>query len=93
MATELAAGQDISDSGFLLLDRGHNAIAWRLFLADNATKSIDAQYFMWKNDRAGRLFLQRMQDAAERGVRVRVVIDDSMTESDPFYPRHVKSGA
>jgi putative cardiolipin synthase len=85
MATALAAEQDISDSGFLLLDRGHNAIAWRLFLADNATQSIDAQYFMWKNDRAGRLFLQRMLDAAERGVRVRLIIDDSMTESDPIY--------
>ena len=39
--------------------------------------------FLWKNDRAGRLFIQRLMDAAERGVRV--LIDDSMTESDPLY--------
>ena len=85
MTTALSSGRGITDSGFLLLDRGHNAVAWRLFLADNASKSIDAQYFLWKNDRVGRLFLQHMLDAAERGVRVRLVIDDSMTESDPIY--------
>ena len=38
-----------------------------------------------KNDRLSRLFIQRLMDAAERGVRVRVIIDDSMTESDPHY--------
>ena len=85
MTTALSSGRGITDSGFLLLDRGHNAVAWRLFLADTASKSIDAQYFLWKDDRVGRLFLQHMLDAAERGVRVRLVVDDSMTESDPLY--------
>jgi putative cardiolipin synthase len=85
MTTALSADQESTESGFLLLDRGHNAVAWRLFLADNAAKSIDAQYFLWKDDRVGRVFLQHMLDAAERGVRVRLVIDDSMTESDPLY--------
>jgi putative cardiolipin synthase len=85
ISTALSAGRGSTDSGFLLLDRGNNAVAWRLFLADNATKTIDAQYFLWKNDRLGRLFLQHMLDAAERGVRVRLLIDDPMTESDPLY--------
>ena len=85
LAQQLAADRDDSESGFLLLDRGHNAIAWRLFMADNAVRTIDAQYFLWKNDRLGRLFIQRLMDAADRGVRVRVIIDDSMTESDPLY--------
>ena len=73
------------DSGFLVLDRGRDALSWRLILADAAEKSIDAQYFMWKNDAAGKVMMQRLLAAAERGVRVRVLIDDSMTASDPEY--------
>ena len=73
------------ESGFLLLDRGRDALTWRLIAADAAERSIDAQYFLWKNDAAGKVMIQRLLDAAERGVRVRVLIDDSMTESDPHY--------
>ena len=73
------------DSGFLLMDRGRTALAWRTILADAAEKSIDAQYFLWKDDEAGKIMMQRLLAAADRGVRVRVLIDDSMTESDPQY--------
>jgi len=72
-------------SGFLLLDRGRDALSWRTIIADEAEKSIDAQYFLWKDDEAGKVFMQRLMAAADRGVRVRVLIDDSMTESDPRY--------
>ena len=85
LATDLSSGRPDSESGFLLLDRGRNALAWRLFMADNAVRTIDAQYFLWKNDRLGRVLIQNLMDAAERGVRVRVIVDDSMTESDPTY--------
>ena len=85
MAETLATGKPDDESGFLLLDRGHNALAWRLFMADKAERTIDAQYFLWKNDRVGRLFTQHLLDAADRGVRVRLLVDDSMTESDPLY--------
>ena len=54
-------------------------------MADMAERTIDAQYFLWKNDRVGRLFTQHLLDAAERGVRVRLLVDDSMTGSDPLY--------
>ena len=83
-AAALAAGRG-GDSGFLLMDRGRTALAWRTILADAAEKSIDAQYFLWKDDAAGKIMMQRLMAAAERGVRVRVLIDDSMTESDPQY--------
>ncbi|MGB5392433.1 MAG: phospholipase D family protein [Thermoanaerobaculia bacterium] len=73
------------ESGFLLLDRGRDALSWRLILADAAEKSIDAMYFLWKNDASGKVLMQRLLAAAERGVRVRVLIDDSMTASDPEY--------
>ena len=85
LSSELSAGHDEKESGFLLLDRGRDALAWRLFMAEQATKSLDVQYFLWKNDSAGRSFIQRLMDAAKRGVRVRVIVDDSMTESDPLY--------
>ena len=84
VAAALAAGHG-GESGFLLLDRGRDALFWRTVLADAAEKSIDAQYFLWKDDAAGRILMQRLLGAAERGVRVRVLIDDSMTESDPEY--------
>jgi putative cardiolipin synthase len=83
-AAKMAAKRD-GQSGFLLLDRGRDALSWRTILADAAEKTIDAQYFLWKDDDAGRIMMQRLLAAAERGVRVRVLIDDSMTESDPEY--------
>jgi len=35
---------------------------WRLFMTDNAVRTIDAQYFLWKNDRVGRIFIQHLLD-------------------------------
>jgi putative cardiolipin synthase len=79
------AAEHGADSGFLLLDRGREAMSWRTILIDSAEKSIDAQYFLWKDDEAGKILMQRLLAAADRGVRVRVLIDDSMTDSDPEY--------
>ena len=83
-AATIASDHD-QNSGFLLLDHGRDALSWRLILADSAAKSIDAQYFLWKNDAVGKIIMQRLMKAADRGVRVRVLVDDSMTESDPMY--------
>ncbi|MFW2438920.1 MAG: phospholipase D family protein [Arenicellales bacterium] len=83
-AASIVAGHH-TESGFLLLDRGRDALSWRLILADAAEKSIDVMYFLWKNDESGQVLIQRMLAAAERGVRVRALIDDSMTDSDPEY--------
>lgn len=84
-AAESIAAAHAPESGFLLMDRGREALSWRAILADAAEQSIDAQYFLWKNDDAGKIVMQRLLAAADRGVRVRVLIDDSMTESDPHY--------
>ena len=83
-AAPISAGHD-GDSAFLLMDRGRDAFSWRAILAAAAEKSIDAQYFLWKDDVAGKVMMQRLMAAADRGVRVRVLIDDSMTDSDPQY--------
>jgi len=66
-------------SGFELLDRNEDGLRWRLALIDSATQSIDAQYFLWYGDAAGRLLVKRLLDAADRGVKVRMLVDDLNT--------------
>ena len=69
-------------SGFYLLPRGLDAFAARAALAYQAERSIDAQYYLLHSDLAGKLFLHALLQAAERGVRVRLLIDDMALSSD-----------
>ena len=64
------------ESGFLLFNTGEGAIQARVAMADVAQSSIDAQYFQWGRDTVGRVLLDRMMAAADRGVRVWLLIDD-----------------
>jgi len=66
-------------SGFELIDRNEDGLRWRLALIDSARHSIDLQYFTWFGDAAGRILLKRLLDAADRGVRVRMLVDDLNT--------------
>jgi cardiolipin synthase C len=66
-------------SGFKLLDRGEDALRWRLALIDSATQSIDTQYYLYHGDNTGLLFTSRLLEAADRGVKVRIIIDDMGT--------------
>lgn len=63
-------------SGFNLLQKPEDAMNWRLALLDHATQTVDIQYFLWEDDEAGRLLSNRVIDAAQRGVRVRILFDD-----------------
>ena len=63
-------------SGFRLLSLSTNALLSRITLADHAEKSIDLQYYIFKNDATGRLVAQHLLIAADRGVRVRLLLDD-----------------
>jgi putative cardiolipin synthase len=63
-------------SGFTLLEGNEEALTWRLALVDEATQSIDIQYFIWQGDEAGLLLFDRLLRAADRGVRVRLLVDD-----------------
>ena len=63
-------------SGFMLLDQGKAALDSRLALVALAEKSIDIQTYLWKQDTAGRLLAEGLLDAADRGVRIRVLLDD-----------------
>ena len=63
-------------SGAYPLNQGMEALAARVVLARAAEKSLDVQYYIWHNDDAGRLLLKELLDAADRGVRVRLLLDD-----------------
>ncbi len=63
-------------SGIAALDNGLDAFAARALLADAAVQSIDVQYYIWRGDLTGTLLLDALQRAAERGVRVRLLLDD-----------------
>ena len=63
-------------SGFRLLRSGLDAFVARAELADEAQRSIDAQYYLYHPDLTGALFTNHLLKAAERGVRVRLLIDD-----------------
>jgi putative cardiolipin synthase len=67
------------DSGFLLFNTGEGAIQARVALAEAAQTTLDAQYFEWAGDSIGRALLERVLAAADRGVRVRLLIDDYNT--------------
>jgi putative cardiolipin synthase len=64
-------------SGFVALNRGELALRWRLAFADIAQRSIDVQYYLWHGDASGMLLIARLLSAADRGVRVRLLIDDT----------------
>lgn len=70
------AGQDSSFSGFILLRNGDRALYERVALADMAEHTIDAQYYIWNDDKSGRFLAQTLVDAADRGVSVRILLDD-----------------
>ncbi len=63
-------------SGFYLLSEGEEAFAMRLALIETAEKSIDLQYYIWHDDLTGGVIYNRLLAAADRGVRVRVLLDD-----------------
>jgi len=67
---------DPSLSGVFLLDDPRTAFRARVYLASLAEKTLDLQYYLWKGDTTGRLLLHHAMQAADRGVKVRMLIDD-----------------
>ena len=73
-----AAGHSGLTGVNVLLD-GRDAFAARMMMADTAERSLDVQYYIWRNDTTGMLMLRALRAAAERGVRVRLLLDDNNT--------------
>lgn len=65
------------ESGVHPLQNAHDAYAARALMAQTAEKTLDVQYYIWKNDLTGTLMLKKIMDAADRGVRVRLLLDDN----------------
>jgi putative cardiolipin synthase len=70
------APEDASLSGTRLLANPREAFRARFGFAALAEKSLDLQYYLWKADITGQLLLFRALEAADRGVQVRILIDD-----------------
>lgn len=63
-------------SGIHTLSHPHDAFAARVLLARAAQRTLDVQYYIWRGDTTGTLLLGELLAAAERGVRVRLLLDD-----------------
>lgn len=64
------------DSSFRPLQNGVDALLTRIVLAEAAERSLDVQYYIWHDDLTGRHFAHALLRAADRGVRVRILLDD-----------------
>jgi cardiolipin synthase C len=64
-------------SGFRLFASGSDAFAVRVQMAKRAERTLDVQYFIFKDDDTGQLLMRAMLHAASRGVRVRILMDDT----------------
>lgn len=82
-AAHLAQTEHPGQTGVVPLARAHQALASRLKLADTSERSIDAMYYIWHLDDSGSLLLDALRRAAERGVRVRLLLDDNGISMDP----------
>ena len=69
-------------SGFRLVSSGAEALQLRLLLIEQAMQSIDLQVYQFKADATGRALMRALRDAARRGVRVRLLLDDLYTAGD-----------
>ncbi|WP_442966460.1 phospholipase D family protein [Psychrobacter sp. PL19] len=74
-------------SGYHPIVTGANAFASRSILTGMATRNIDVQYYIWHNDQAGQLLLKDLWEAAERGVIVRLLLDDF--NNDAKFDQHL----
>jgi len=68
-------------SGSYVLDTGAEALIARAWLADHAERTLEVQYFIWSTDNVGILAAEALLRAAERGVKVRVIVDDLLIDA------------
>jgi len=64
-------------SGIHSLSNAREAFAARILLARAADRTLDLQYYIWHNDTTGQLLFDAMWQAANRGVRIRMLLDDA----------------
>ena len=69
-------------SGFYPLSKGHDALLARIAIIEAAEVSIDVQYYIYRSDESSQLMTWRLFEAAQRGVKVRLLLDDMQSRSD-----------
>ena len=69
------------ETGVFVLDTGEEALLARAWLAGRAEQTIEVQYFIWSADNIGILATEALLRAAERGVKVRVIVDDLLIDA------------
>ncbi|MGE9271353.1 MAG: phospholipase D family protein [Verrucomicrobiales bacterium] len=80
--TQVSQRLPAKTSGFLLLKEAREAFDWRLALLDHAQSSVDIQLYLWHGGASGTLLFDRALQAAHRGVRVRILVDDFLLSSN-----------
>lgn len=80
-SVDAALAQHAGLSGSYVLNEGEEALLARAWMVDNATTSIEVQYFIWSTDNIGVLAAEALLRAAERGVKVRVIVDDLLIDA------------
>jgi len=78
---ENAAREHNGNSGFRIIPVGADGFLTRMQMINAAERTLDLQYFIFRGDETGRLLTDAVLHAADRGVRVRVLIDDGETEA------------
>lgn len=78
-AIEPEAARHSGTSGIHAIPDPHEAFAARVMLARAAERTLDIQYYIWRTDRSGSLLFQAVLEAADRGVQVRLLLDDNNT--------------
>ena len=69
-------------TGVYVLEKGEEALIGRAWLTQHATQTIDVQYFIWSTDNIGILAAEQLLSAAERGTKVRVIVDDFLIDAE-----------
>jgi putative cardiolipin synthase len=76
------SGGGMNHSGIRLLSSGAEALASLIALADHAERTLDIQYYIIQQDDSARILLHHVREAADRGVRVRLLVDDLNTAGE-----------
>ena len=74
-----------NSTGVYILEEGREAITSRAWMCNNAQRSMDIQYFIFTEDNIGIISCDYMLRAACQGVKVRVIVDDLMQDTNPDY--------
>ena len=70
------AAKHPGESGFAIIRYPRPAFTSRILFTELAEKSLDLQYYIWESDTTGRILAERLVRAADRGVKVRILVDD-----------------